>query len=233
MDIVPSLQTLLTGASGPHWLIAVILVYLGGVMTSFTPCIFPMIPITFTVLSSVNTRPRKYGSLLAVLTYGMGLSLAYAAIGIVAVLSGGIFGSFFQTIWVKIFIANLFMLIGFNTMGWVRLPQVHFQRRQLHSMFSVFTLGFVSGFTLSPCTLPLLSVVLSFAAGKSVLMGAFLLWVYAWGFFTILLLLGLFGNRFRNRLPKSGNWLRGVELVLFLLCLAVAEYFLIQAGSLW
>ena len=215
-------------------LLALFLAYVGGIITSFSPCIFPMIPITFTVISSVNPEKVCFKPWQTVLIFGLGISLAYVLLGLIAVLTGSIFGSFNQNPWIRLVLANVFIIIGFNTMGWIKLPQFQANTQQpINSVASIFLLGLFSGFTLSPCTLPVLSVILLFAANKGLLMGALMLWCYAWGYNTLLLFIGLFGNTFRTKIPKSGNWLHTVEFVIFLLCLAIGEWLLIQAGSLF
>ena len=146
-------------------------------------------------------------------------------------LSKGIFGSFLQSVWVKIAIANVFFMIALNTMGWFRLPQVYVNNLKVNSKGALVLYGFLTGFTMSPCTLPVLSLVLAFAAQNSLIVGASLLWVYAWGFFSLLFLVAIFGTNFKNKMPKSGPWLRKVEVVLFVLCFGIGEWFLIASGG--
>ncbi len=214
--------------------LALILAYLGGVITSFSPCIFPMIPITFTVISSVNADKVRFKPWAIVMLFGLGISVAYVSLGLIAILTGSIFGSFNQSPWLRILLANLFLVIGLNTMGWVKLPEIRAgSLHKVNSVTSIFLLGIFSGFTLSPCTLPVLSVILVYAASKGLATGVLMLFLYAWGYNTILLLIGFFGNAFRNRLPKNGNWLHGVEILIFILCLGIAEWLFVQAGSLF
>jgi len=192
-----------------------------------------MIPITFTVISSVNAEKVRFKPWVIVLLFGLGISVAYVTLGLIAVMTGAIFGSFNQSPWMRVLLANLFLVIGLNTMGWVRLPEFRAGNLQkINSIASIFLLGIFSGFTLSPCTLPVLSVILVYAASKGLITGILMLFLYAWGYNTILLLIGFFGNAFRSRLPKNGSWLHIVEWIIFLLCLGIAEWLLFQAGGL-
>jgi len=149
----------------------------------------------------------------------------------IAVLTKGIFGSFLHNIWIKIAIANLFFVIAFNTMGWIRIPQVYLNNMKLQSKSSLVLFGFLTGFTLSPCTMPVLAIVLAFSSQSSLLIGSLMLWVYSWGFFSILLLVALFGAEFKKKIPKSGPWLRKIEWALFILCLGIGEWFLLTSGG--
>lgn len=226
--MIDIIQTVLSGSSILGVPAALVLAFIAGIATSLTPCIFPMIPITLSIVTSVGDRQKM--SWLNLLWYGTGLSLAYVMLGALSVLSGQLFGSILQNLWVKIFVGNIFLLIAFNTFGWIRLPQLNLQGKKIESRLSLLSLGIVTGLTLSPCTLPVLAIVLAYASTTSLMIGMLLLWAYAWGFFMILLLIGIFGNRFKNTLPKSGQWLNRVETALGLLCLGIGEYFIFQAG---
>ena len=82
-DSLPSLLS-----SSP--VLALPLVFLGGVLTSLTPCIYPMIPITAAIVGGQSARAR---TIALTLSYVLGLALVYAALGLFAGLSGTIFGS--------------------------------------------------------------------------------------------------------------------------------------------
>ncbi|MDA1354325.1 MAG: sulfite exporter TauE/SafE family protein [bacterium] len=228
--MIQHLQTLLLSGSQGGLLMPLLVTFLGGVFTSFTPCIFPMIPITFSIITA--TKESKRHPILSVLLFGFGLSLAYVALGAIAVASGGIFGSFLQYPWIKIAVANVFFLLAFNSVGWLTLPQKHIQKAKINSPFSLIIFGALTGLTMSPCTLPILAIILAYAATQSLINGMLLLWVYAWGFFAILLLIAFFGESAKTKLPKSGNWLSVTKWAMFALCFAVGQWFLMQAGGL-
>ncbi len=215
-------------------IMALLLSYVGGVVTSFSPCIFPMIPVTFGVITGINAEQMRFKPWQIVLVFGLGISAAYVALGLIAVLTGSIFGSFNQNPWMRLILANVFIVIALNTMGWISLPSIRSGGAQkANSILSVFILGIVSGFSLSPCTLPVLSVILLYAANKGLLIGSLMLFLYAWGYNTLLLLIGFFGNSFRTILPKSGKWLHAYEIAVALMCLILAQWLIIQAGALF
>ena len=206
------------------------LVYVGGLLTSLTPCVYPFIPITFSILSGVRAGADRRQSVRSVLIYGLGFSTAYVLLGMAAVASGSLFGAWMNTPWLKLALAAFFLLIGANTMGWVALPMFQFTaKRKLASATSVFLFGLITALSFSPCVLPLLSIVLSFAARTNLAVGALLLFVYAWGVNTIMLGLGLAGNRLRANLPKTGKWTRAIELGMALTCAGVAMWFVRDA----
>jgi thiol:disulfide interchange protein DsbD len=89
------------------------LVFLAGVLTSFTPCIYPMIPITAAIVGGTTVgevAPPRARVVLLTFSYVMGLALAYAALGLVAGLTGTIFGSISTNPWLYFAMANLLVI---------------------------------------------------------------------------------------------------------------------------
>src|SRR6267143_1468023 len=101
-------------------LVAVPLLFAAGLVTSLNPCIYPMIPITAGALAGVNvagrTRRRTVG---LTLTYVTGLALFYALLGMIAGLTGSLFGTIGASVWARLAIGNL--LLG-ATSGLVAAP---------------------------------------------------------------------------------------------------------------
>src|SRR5256885_4252188 len=93
--------------------LAIPLLFLAGVLTSLTPCIYPMIPITAAIVggNSVGGVQRSRSrTLLLTLSYVIGLALAYAALGLFAGLSGTLFGSVSTNPWLYFAMANLLVI---------------------------------------------------------------------------------------------------------------------------
>ena len=94
-------------------LVAVPALFAAGVATSLTPCIYPMIPITAGVLAGARreggTRARTVG---LTLTYAAGLALLYACMGLLAGLSGRLFGTVASNPWARFALGNLLLLSG-------------------------------------------------------------------------------------------------------------------------
>ena len=94
---------------------AIPLIFLAGVLTSFTPCIYPMIPITAAVVgggavgSGARPVPRRRAFALT-MAYVLGLSLVYAALGLFAGLTGTLFGSVSANPWLYFVMANVLIV---------------------------------------------------------------------------------------------------------------------------
>src|SRR5437660_9307278 len=109
-----------------HPLGAAVALFLAGVATSTNPCIWPMIPITIGVInggggSGGEARSRGRTALL-VLVYAAGLALLYATLGLVAGLSGSLFGSIGSSPWSRLVIAALLALFGLATLDVIPVP---------------------------------------------------------------------------------------------------------------
>src|ERR1043166_7380269 len=93
-------------------LVAIPLVFFGGVLTSLTPCIYPMMPITAAIVGGQTVagsdgRATRSRTVLLTGTYVLGLALVYAALGLFAGLSGTLFGSISSNPWLYFVMANV------------------------------------------------------------------------------------------------------------------------------
>lgn len=226
--MIELIQRYLESGSVLHVVLVLALVYLGGVATSFTPCVFPMIPITFSILGrSESGTVVKSVLIRRVLMYGLGVAFAFVGLGVAAVLTRTMFGSLTQSIVFKGVMASVFVYIGLSTLGVVRLPNVQVGSGDTQSYIGIMFLGMAAGLSLSPCTIPLLAVVLSVASYTSLALGALMMWMYAWGFMTLVLLLVVFGSQAMSSLFKKRSHLHIMDKLLAVMCFAVAAWILL------
>ena len=214
--------------------VAYLVSFVGGVGASLTPCIYPILPILIGVIGGESAGGRSGGFFLsAVFVLGMGLT--YAALGLLAALTGTLFGRFASHAAVSLIVGNICLFLALSMLGLfeLKLPgkwgQARGHRGQ-QDLGAVFLMGATSGTVAAPCTVPVLGVLLAYVAQTSNLfLGFTLLFTFALGLGLPLVLLGTFTG-FLTSLPKSGEWLVRIKQVFGLLLLLVAEYFLIQAG---
>ena len=231
-------------------LAALVLAYLGGILSSFTPCIYPMIPITISFIGGTAEKSVKAGWILSSF-YVLGMALVYAALGLIASLSGKIFGTMTNTwgwnlgLGLIMVVCALWMIdvIKFDPNIWVekllRSRKTHkattvpgIVERNEGTALGAMVLGATSGFIAAPCTTPVLTAILGYIAGqKSVVYGSLLMFSFALGLGTILVVIGTFAGALKI-MPKSGKWLHYVKLSSGLVLLGLAEYFVFKAGSL-
>jgi cytochrome c-type biogenesis protein len=221
------------------FILACLAVYLGGVLVSFTPCIYPVIPITIAFIGARSGGSRGRGFLLSVV-YVLGMAVTYTALGGLAALSGKLFGQMQTSPWIYFVMANICLLLGLSMLDVfmlpVRIPQFITRiqpRAQSKGLISSFLIGAASGLVMGPCTAPVLAVLLGYVATRQDLFYAMsLLFVFSFGMGTLLIILGTFAGLLAN-LPKSGPWMARISHLFGWLMIAAGEYFLIQAGILW
>jgi len=229
----------LSGYLQGSFFLAYLAVYLGGVLVSFTPCVYPIIPITVAYIGARGSGPFHRGFVLAVV-YVLGMAATYTILGTVASLSGRLFGQIQTNPWTYFFIGNLCLLMGLSMMGLFSLrigspdfvARMHRQKK-VYGISGSFLVGAASGLVMGPCTAPALAVVLGYAATRqSMVFASSLLFVFAVGMGTVLILLGTFAGLLAG-IPRSGAWMVRISHLFGWILLGAGEYFLINAGILW
>ena len=87
--------------------------YLGGILISFTPCTYPLIPVTVGFIGIQGSSSRGRGFLLS-LFYVVGMAATYAVLGAAAALSGRIFGQMQTNFWTYFIMANVCLVMGLS-----------------------------------------------------------------------------------------------------------------------
>lgn len=218
-------------------LLAVLLAFAGGVLTSFTPCTYPLIPITVGFIGARATS--KLRGLSLSLFYVLGLAIVYSILGGIAALTGQFFGEVATNPWSHLIVANLCLFFGLAMLDVfiIQPPQIFYrlQPKKMKGLSAVSALfvGGVSSLVAAPCTVPVLGVLLTFVAShQNVTLGMFMLFFFALGMGTLLILVGTFTGLLSS-LPRSGKWQQRVKRFLALLMIGAAQYFLIRAGQLF
>lgn len=210
--------------------------FAGGVLVSFSPCLYPVMPITASFIAGVNTRGTKLMGFLISLIYVLGIAAAYSTIAIVAALTGKIFGQFQNSPVVFLIVGNVLLFFALSLLDVIPLPMLGIDvqnKIRPTNMVMVLLLGAASGLIIGPCTAPILgSLLLHIASKQNILYGASLMFVFSYGLGASLILIGTFSGML-SRMPKSGSWLIRVKQFCGFILLLAAEYFFIQAGRLW
>jgi len=205
--------------------------FAGGFLTSLTPCVYPLIPVTLSIFGASEARSRGQAFLLA-LTYVLGIAVTYTGLGMLSARAGVIFGGFLGNPVVVLLLVSFLAVLSLGTLDLIPLGalgrvQAVASRIGGRGHFGAFLMGLVSGVVAAPCVGPALVLVLGVAASsQNVLWGALLLFTYALGFGVLFLVLGTFSDLLRL-LPRSGNWLYLVKVAMATALLLVA-LFLVQ-----
>lgn len=208
--------------------------FFGGVLASLTPCVYPMIPITAGVIGHANIGGSRLRGFFLSLVYVFGMALAYAALGIFAAASGRFFGAINSSPWTYLVVGNVIILFALGMLDVYQLPMFggRLTSRRM-GIAGIFVAGISSALVAGPCTTPVLGTLLAYTAtSKSLVTGGMLLFAFSLGMGALLLGVGTFSS-FLAAIPRSGEWMVKIKKAMGFLMLALAEYFLLKAGSLF
>jgi cytochrome c-type biogenesis protein len=215
-------------------LTAYLIVFVAGVLTSFTPCVYPMIPVTVTYIGGSQAGSKKRAALRS-LVYVVGIAVVYSSLGAFAALTKQFFGQISTNPWIYFVVGNIIVLFGLAMLDAIVIPVPGLLARGAKgsdSYLGALVMGMASGFVAAPCTAPVLGTLLIFVGSSgNVAYGASLLFTFAFGLGFLLLLLGTFAGSLTS-LPKAGAWMVTVKKVFGLGMILAGEYFLIQMGRL-
>jgi thiol:disulfide interchange protein DsbD len=213
--------------------------FVGGVLVSLTPCVYPLMPVTAGIIGALNTQGTRFRGFVISLVYVLGLAVTYSILAVVAALSGKVFGQFQTQLQngpvVFLFVGAVLIVFALAMFNVITIPSVGAEFRgkiKLRNLWTVFFLGVAGGFIVGPCATPVLgSLLILVASKKNVLYGSSLLFVYAYGVGASLILVGTFSG-FLSRLPKSGPWLVVVKTVCGMTVFIIGVMFLLKGGTL-
>ncbi|MCM8765367.1 MAG: sulfite exporter TauE/SafE family protein [Candidatus Omnitrophica bacterium] len=212
------------------------LAFIGGVLVSFTPCVYPLLPVTIGYIGSHSLGSKLKGFSLSLL-YVLGFALVYSLMGILAVFTGRVFGELTQHPLSYLVVGNICLFFSLSLFEVFVLPLPRFLRErklisQKGNFWRTILMGMVSALIVGPCTAPVLgSILLWVAFKKDIFIGASLLFVFAYGMGFFLILAGTFSG-FLAGLPKSGPWLIKIKRFFAWFLLLVSEYYLLKAGRI-
>jgi len=218
-------------------LLALAVLFGAGLATSFTPCVYPMIPITAGILGGVGSSGRSRGrTLVLTLVYVLGLALTYSILGLLAGLTGTLFGTVSSSPWALFVMGNLLLVFGLGLLDvfTVNAPgrlMAWSGRLAADSTLGVFALGATSGLVAAPCGAPAFAAVLTFVSTTgSALLGFLYLFVFSLGLTALLVGVGLFSGTLAA-LPRAGKWMLWIKRAGGVLLLLMAEYYFVRMGS--
>ncbi|MCF7799877.1 hypothetical protein K9L05_00355 [Candidatus Babeliales bacterium] len=204
--------------------------FFSGILASFTPCIYPMIPITIGILQSQASSSLLRNFLLS-LFYVLGIASIYAALGYVVATSTIIFGQWLANPWVVAVVIVVFLYLAFSMFGFYELYMPSFMLRSKNikvrgSLLYSFIFGLISGTIASPCLTPALAVILGFVAKTAnPILGFLALFLFALGMGLLLIVIGTFSTAI-FLLPRAGLWMLEIKKFFGFVLLGVCIYFL-------
>ena len=209
--------------------------FASGVLVSFTPCVYPVMPITASFIAGANTTGARSRGFILSLVYVLGMAIVYVTLAVAAALTGRIFGQIQNQPFVYFIIAALLIFFALVMFDFIALPTIGgIKSHQLKpdSLWAVLSFGMVSGLVVGPCTAPVLGSLLVYVASReNIIYGSSLMFVFAYGVGFSLILVGTFSGLL-SRLPKSGLWLVRIKKFCAWILLAIGVYFVYKGMAL-
>ena len=202
-----------------------------GLLLSLTPCVFPMIPILSGIIVAQGTSVPKGRSFALSLIYVLGMALTFAAVGVIAGLTGFLISALLQNPWVIGLFSLIFVLLALSMFGFYELQipgPLQTLLTRTSNRFSggsfpgVFFMGILSALIIGPCvTPPLAGALLFIGQTQNFWLGGTALFILALGMGVPLLIIGASAGLI---LFKAGAWMEAVKTFFGVLLLALALY---------
>lgn len=209
---------------------------LGGLLASLLPCVYPLYPITVGILRKRGEGTSRF---LHPVVYYLGLALMYMIFGSIAGLTGGAFNTILRQPLTNLMISFMIFLLGLSSIELIMLPLFGGRGMQKNKggIFGTLVMGMGAGLLSSPCVGPvvvtiLLGIAVSSAgilSGGLIAFASLKMFLFGLGVGFPFLLVGVFGMS----LPKSGSWLRYVQLSLGTVVFYFAYTYYVKAMDGW
>ena len=224
---------------------ALLLVFLAGLIASATPCVYPVIPITSAILMARGGGARRLGQLNA-LVYFLGITFFFTLLGTFAATTGTALSALMTSAWVNLAFAGIFAYFGLSMIGFYEfqfltplIAKLDNTAGRWDGFFGTFLMGATAGLVISPCVGPIAGAILlditgqaadtqlsgSTSPGETALRGIGLMASFGMGLGVPFLVVGMLSNG----LPQSGPWLTKVKFLLSIPILYFA-YVLLSQG---
>ncbi len=216
-DVIPMI--------GEQILISTVLI--AGMLSFFSPCILPLLPVYISVLSTnENQAQQKLKSIgkwqvnprliLKTIVFVFGLSTSFVILGFGA----GALGSFINTEWFIVFCGAIVVLLGLHQIGLFNLAilnrenKVQIKRSGRRDMLGTYLLGFTFSFGWTPCIGPILGAVLGLSASEGqATYGALLMLFYSIGLLIPFLILAVFSDVLLRKVKKINKYMGKIRVI--------------------
>jgi thiol:disulfide interchange protein DsbD len=208
-------------------LLGLLIIFLGGLALNLTPCVYPLIPITISYFGA-QVSGSKIQSIFMGVFYALGMAVTYSALGLIAALTGSIFGQALQNPIIIVVIALVFIALALSMFGLyeIRIPQklALASNKNRSGFFGSFIMGLLVGFIAAPCIGPfVLSLLVHVGQVGKPLYGLLLFAVLSFGLGLPYIILAAFSSSL-NKLPRSGEWMIGVKVIFGFVLIGMALY---------
>lgn len=202
--------------------LTLLLIFIAGVLTGFTPCVLPVIPLT---LAFIGVAPNKKKSerIIPLLIFVLGLVATYSILGVLSAYLGKSLGFWFQSVYFEAFLVLFFLAMGLWMLGVLNLNLPSSLQNKIVSvqpkgLKRYFYSGLTIGFLAAPCVGPIVGLILVYiSATQNIFLGFIFMAFYSLGLSVLFVLLGFFSREWVGRFGNKSNWMKkvlGTSLIL-------------------
>lgn len=210
---------------------ALLVTFLAGVVTGFTPCVLPIIPLTLAFIG-VSTHEKRLKRVSHLLVFTLGMVLMYASLGVASAALGQTLGFVFQSPVFLVFLILFLIAMALWLFGVLHLNlptrlQDRIAGYQPQGGFRYLYAGLTIGLLAAPCVGPVLGPLLVYiATTQNLSLGFVLMLSYAIGLSVLFFVLGFFSRDWVTRFGKKSHFIKKVLAVLLLVTAAYYLYVL-------
>jgi len=200
-----------------------------GLLLSFTPCVFPMIPILSSLILGQGKSLSTGKAFGLSLTYVLAMAVTYTLVGVFIGLSGYNLQAWFQNPWILSVFALIFVLLSLSMFGFyeIQMPQSvqtklsnWSNKQEGGNWIGVGIMGMLSALIVGPCvTAPLVGALIYIAETGDATVGGVALFSMSMGMGLPLLIIGTSAGKL---MPKAGAWMDVTKVLFGLSMLASA-----------
>lgn len=209
--------------NGQQPLLLIVLVFIGGIISSLSPCSLGLLPVIIGYVGG-NSDSTSKKTIIQVLFFVLGLSLTLTVLGIISAMAGAALGSFSKPFW-AIIMASLIMIMGLSLLEIIEIPVPVIikkmpQNKSNNLIIYPIILGISFAFATTPCSTPILASILAYTSFKAnIALGALLLFFFSFGQGIILIMAGIFTSLFKKILlfrTFTGHFVKVCGVILIL-----------------
>lgn len=197
-------------------IVSIGIIFLAGLLTSLTPCMLSMLPITIGYIGGYESQDRLQATIQST-WFALGLATTLAALGIIATAIGKVYGQI--GIGLPIIVSLIAIAMGLNLLellpiNFPSLGATDWIGEDLPRSIRSYLLGLTFGLVASPCSTPVLATLLAWVATTGdLLIGAALLIAYAAGYVAPLILAGSFTASIKKllELRRWSSWINPIS----------------------
>ncbi|UCD16061.1 MAG: sulfite exporter TauE/SafE family protein [Candidatus Omnitrophota bacterium] len=223
INFLISLQEFIAGYS----LLGIPASFLGGIFVALTPCILPLLPVTFSIIGEAALASGRRSFLLSII-FVLGITVNYVTLGVIAAVFGVLMSRLISSFLLYLILGVVFIFLGLSFFDLFHFSVFSVNYKSRSNLISIFILGVICGLYMIPCALPVLGAILSLISlKKNIVYGIFCLFSFSLGYGLIFVLVGSSASLVKKLADKK-HWVVRIKRVLGVVMILGGIYFFLN-----